>query len=165
MSCYQPWYLPFGRANSYDCPEWSAQGQIQTCYRNDFGAIDPRRNVWAFAVASDAQRLGLPLEAPFDPPAYQCCGDKGPRRVDGRDYCVTNVVSRPAGTPPPPCARGLVPLAVGTSDAQGIPGGGARTQWQCVRAGPQPCNVPCPATAYPGCSMWRQTDWATLRTT
>lgn len=151
--------LPFPRANIWDCPALRTHnhGQLQLCYQNEVTpaahatskpSVPVRSLAHAharctgcqdspafFSINQDSQRLGRPLPAPFDPPAYKSC-TRGPSRHGGKDYCITNVLVKPVSpgdnykNTAPICWPGNVPSVVGHAwDNQS-----KRTwvSWQCL---------------------------------
>ncbi len=125
--------VPFVKVNTWQCEQLRDKHQLQRCFENR-GEVDAP--IAFYSINYDAQKYGVPLGQPFDPPGYMTC-ENGPEKcgVNG-DFCITNVVSRPVHScikmsdkTPPLCYPGLRPKMIGCGkDTDGV----LRAQFQCL---------------------------------
>lgn len=125
----------FTRSNYWNVENLRDYNQEQRPFVNDQNAL--YANVQYFGINTSSQSNNHALGQPYDSPAYTRC-QNGPMRMGGRDWCVTNVVSRPVESchsvqsiksTQPVCAGNLRPYVVGCAvDNKG----NHRAQWQCL---------------------------------
>lgn len=138
--------LPFDRGNTWDCAENIEEPQ--RCFSNR-GEVDG--NVSYYGINYNAQLRGnaVELPAPIDTPRALMGSHSlqpgeancalGPIRLqENKNYCSTNVVSRPVPScheipsdTAPRCEPGLTPTIIGC-DSGTYRRGGPRAQWQCL---------------------------------
>ena len=135
-----PLNLPFVRANTWDVRQTRVNrsndnSQVNRAFENRGELAAP---IFYYGINYDSQlNPSIPLNHPYDSPAYRDCA-QGPIHcaVNG-NFCTTNVVSRLVHHPQndrevletaPTCHDGYTPTIVGMGPSNGP----TRVQWQCL---------------------------------